>query len=88
MLDLIGPAKIADNLVHIGLLKRKGTSFDEVALKVERCRYIQYLNRIMMLEKDEQENMIELLHEEIRILRRTNEAQKLQNSRGIFGEYQ
>lgn len=87
LVDLLGPKRVAENLVHIGLLKKKGKkSYCEVALKVDRCRYIQYLNRIMMLEMDDQDDMVDLLHEEIQLLRLTDEAHKLQNLRGIFGK--
>lgn len=77
---------VVENLIAIGYLQRKKKNSKDLVLKVDRSRYIIFLNRLMMLQKDDQEQMIAMLHEEIKLLLQREDALAIDNLRGIYGK--
>lgn len=76
-------------LVSIGYLRltedENGQS--KVTLQIDRGRFIIFLNRIMMLDVDDQKTLIDLVHNEIKLMVSTKEATEIANLRGIFGKW-
>lgn len=78
---------LVQKLASVGYLKlsRNQNGGMKVTLQIDRGRLVIFLNRIMMLKKEDQETLINLVHHEIKLLLSTQEATQMTNLRGIFG---
>lgn len=84
---------VVAKLVSVGYLKLNDTKEpgnerkSELVLNVDRSRFVILLNRVMMLDRADQQLLIELLNLEVKKLREREDANQAANATGIYSKF-